>query len=139
MFDNIGEKLISLAIVFFGIGVISSIVAGVVCFCLDMALVGVVVMAVGSLVSWLSCAAVYTIGELHCKVCRIERELHAVGQYHKTSTVSASVSKQSQEIPMAKKLAKDSGTPFVCGACGKEGPYNENCPNCGSSLKRYLN
>ena len=27
--------------------------------------------------------------------------------------------------------------PFVCGKCGHQGPYEGNCPKCGSSLKRY--
>ena len=29
--------------------------------------------------------------------------------------------------------------PFVCGKCGHQGPYEGNCPECGSSLKRYTN
>ena len=29
--------------------------------------------------------------------------------------------------------------PFVCGNCGHHGPYEGNCPKCGSSLKRYTN
>lgn len=27
--------------------------------------------------------------------------------------------------------------PFVCGKCGHKGPYDGNCPECGSSLKKY--
>ena len=27
--------------------------------------------------------------------------------------------------------------PFVCGKCGKEGPYEGNCPVCGSSLRKF--
>jgi len=33
--------------------------------------------------------------------------------------------------------SKESSAPFWCGKCGKEGPYDGNCPNCGSSLKKY--
>ena len=29
--------------------------------------------------------------------------------------------------------------PFICGKCGRKGPYEGNCPECGSSLKRFLN
>ena len=29
--------------------------------------------------------------------------------------------------------------PFVCGKCGHQGPYEGNCPECGSSLKNYTN
>lgn len=32
---------------------------------------------------------------------------------------------------------KENSAPFWCGRCGKEGPYDGNCPNCGSSLKRF--
>lgn len=27
--------------------------------------------------------------------------------------------------------------PYCCGQCGQEGPYEGNCPNCGSSVKAY--
>lgn len=28
--------------------------------------------------------------------------------------------------------------PFICGKCGRIGDYSGNCPDCGSSLKRYI-
>ena len=28
--------------------------------------------------------------------------------------------------------------PFNCGNCGHKGPYEGNCPSCGSSMKRYI-
>ena len=27
--------------------------------------------------------------------------------------------------------------PYKCGKCGHEGPYEEKCPSCGSSIKFY--
>ena len=27
--------------------------------------------------------------------------------------------------------------PYRCGKCGQNGPYDENCPSCGSSIKFY--
>ena len=32
---------------------------------------------------------------------------------------------------------KKSKAPYQCGKCGHEGPYDGNCPACGSSLKFY--
>lgn len=32
---------------------------------------------------------------------------------------------------------QSSSSSYQCGKCGKAGPYDGNCPNCGSSLKRY--
>ena len=29
--------------------------------------------------------------------------------------------------------------PFVCGKCGNKGPYENSCPECGSSLRKYIN
>lgn len=29
--------------------------------------------------------------------------------------------------------------PYRCGQCGQAGPYDGNCPGCGSSIKRYNN
>ena len=28
--------------------------------------------------------------------------------------------------------------PYVCGNCGQKGPYDNMCPQCGSSLKKYI-
>ena len=28
--------------------------------------------------------------------------------------------------------------PYTCGNCGHEGPYENSCPKCGSSLRKYL-
>lgn len=31
-----------------------------------------------------------------------------------------------------------STAPFKCGKCGKEGPYEDLCPECGSSIKIFI-
>ena len=34
-------------------------------------------------------------------------------------------------------INKQIGIPYWCGSCGYEGPYQDNCPECGSSAKVY--
>jgi len=36
-----------------------------------------------------------------------------------------------------KEQATVSDAPYWCGKCGHDGPYDGNCPICGSSLKKY--
>lgn len=35
------------------------------------------------------------------------------------------------------KINKGSNIPYWCGKCGHDGPYEGNCPNCGSSIKVF--
>ena len=35
------------------------------------------------------------------------------------------------------KTAKDTDAPYYCGKCGELGPYEKNCPKCGSSLRIF--
>lgn len=77
MFDNIGGKIKTLASAMALIGIILSFVIGFVIFGIDddMIPVGVVIIVVGSLISWIGSFLLYGFGELIEKACLIEERL----------------------------------------------------------------
>lgn len=69
MFDNIGRKIKTLAKVLCWLGIIGSIVSGIISVCMgkwigEYLLQGILIMLVGSLASWISCFVLYGIGQL---------------------------------------------------------------------------
>lgn len=77
MFDNIGGKIKTLASFLALIGIIASFVFGFVLFGSDndMILMGVVIIVVGSIASWIGSFLLYGFGELIEKACIIEERL----------------------------------------------------------------
>ena len=77
MFDNIGGKIKTLAKVVCGIGMVVSIAYGLRTmdrsWSDDRILSGVIVMAIGCLISWISVFILYGFGELIEKTSSIER------------------------------------------------------------------
>lgn len=80
VFNNIGKKIKGLSKFICWIGIISSIITAIVMFLLawdwgytEYTIIGVVVLIVGSLLSWISSFFSYGFGELIDKVCDIER------------------------------------------------------------------
>lgn len=52
----------------------------------------------------------------------------------------ADYSRISPEQNSANQKAVNTGdVPYWCGKCGKSGPYEEKCPECGSTMKLYNN
>lgn len=66
MFDNIGGKIKSLAQVVCWIGIVCSVLYGIILIVADedLAFLGFVVMVIGSLVSWVSSFTLYGFGQL---------------------------------------------------------------------------
>ena len=66
MFSNIGSKIKVLAVVITCIGIVASIIIGIVLMTIDEELIvpGILVMIVGSLLSWLSSFFMYGFGQL---------------------------------------------------------------------------
>lgn len=77
MFNNIGGKIKDLASAMAIIGIIASFVLGFVLFGIDddMIPVGIVIIVVGSLISWIGSFLLYGFGELIEKTCIIEERL----------------------------------------------------------------
>ena len=75
MYDNIGGKIKGLAKVIFIIEVIAAVIAGFAIIAIDkyLALIGLLVMAVGATAAWISSWFLYGFGELIEKTCEIAR------------------------------------------------------------------
>lgn len=64
MFNNIGEKLKGIAVIFTILGCIFSLVGAIYCWASDMVFLGFIILIVGCLVSWLGSMLLYGFGEL---------------------------------------------------------------------------
>ena len=75
MYDNIGGKIKSLAKAVFIVEAIAAVIAGIALMASDDDMVpfGLLVMAVGPLVAWVSSWLLYGFGEIIDKLCDIER------------------------------------------------------------------
>ena len=80
MFNNIGKKLKTLAKVLAILGIIGSVISGIVLISVSEKLIaiGLVIMILGSLVSWISSWAMYAIGDTNTKVSQIQKNLHLI-------------------------------------------------------------
>ena len=74
MYDNIGEKIKGLAKGFFIAGAVLTFIAGVSVMAVDedLIVIGLPVMLLGPIISWISSWMLYGFGELVDKVCDIE-------------------------------------------------------------------
>ena len=80
MFNNIGGKIKKLAIILCILGMIGSIVYAIICFTTssryqDLTLIGVLILVLGCLMSWISSFFVYGFGELIERTVSIDEQL----------------------------------------------------------------
>ena len=80
MFSNIGGKIKKLAIILCVLGMIGSVVYGIICFTnsnkyQDLKLVGILILVGGCLVSWIISFFVYGYGELIERAASIDKRL----------------------------------------------------------------
>ncbi len=64
MFDNIGKKIKALAAVMAGVGIAVSVISGMVLMANDEEITGIIVLIIGSLLSWTSCFCLFGFGDL---------------------------------------------------------------------------
>ena len=118
MYDNIGEKLKGLAKASCLLGTIGGIISGIYLM-IDGSdegiLIGFFVIMLSFFVAWISSWWLYGLGEIVDMLADMRR--NASGEKSKSTVTTV--------------------TSFVCGKCGHQGPYEGNCPECGSSLKKY--
>ena len=64
-------------------------------------------------------------------------------QYIPVVVASPEQSSTRETIPAAAGISEarmendNKKVPYRCGQCGQMGPYDGNCPGCGSSIRRY--
>lgn len=96
MYNNIGNKIKTLAKVLFFIGAIASIIAGIVLLAVDMILLGLLLLLLVPILLWISSWTLYGFGELICTARDIERNTR--GQVTISETESKVVDKRIGQI-----------------------------------------
>ena len=79
MFQNIGKKVTTLASVICWVGIIGSVIMGIILLASRQVLPGILTILLGSFVSWLSCLALYAIGYCANGVDEIKQYLRQNG------------------------------------------------------------
>lgn len=96
MFENIGGKIKKLAIVLTVIGIIASFVVGILMAVAasnlhQSQLGGILVIILGSILSWISSFVLYGFGQLIESTCNIEKAVQSGGLSTSTDTNASSV------------------------------------------------
>ena len=143
MFSNIGKKIKALSWVLFIIGILYSIFSGIafiytsltsletlytlsnvevqdsatsVLFIILVVVVGILIMAIGSVISWISVFCLYGFGESVDKITDMSEDLHKFRKLY---------------LEINEKKIKN----YKCLHCGAEISYGtEICPNCNQLL-----
>lgn len=138
MFDNIGSKVKTMAKVFCGIGIGSSIILGIVSIFTSNFFVGLLIAALGSFVSWISTLALYAIGEASENTNIILRKIKKIetNQTNQIKTTESEI-QTNQETPMQKNEnnsskkwwcscgAENKDIATTCSVCFKQRPSNK--------------
>lgn len=139
MFDNIGGKIKSLAQVVTVIGIIASIIIGLI-FMANAGFIGFIVMAIGILFSWISSFITYGLGQLientdtmvyllkNNDIKQIKSELKNKGNTENTSSSTFDNGKENED-----------NEDTLCPHCGRkiiipEETTNAYCPWCNKKI-----
>ena len=136
MFDNIGEKIKSLATIITIIGIVISIIVSICLFVEKAVLIGLVVLFCGCLFSWLGMFLLYGFGELIIQTTNIAKgnlRMQMLGVYNE--------SKETSNIPITEQTIEDikneivedyeyDGNGYVDELDKINIPNKDECPNC---------
>ena len=161
MFDDIGEKIKNLAIIVAILGMISSIIAGLILMGDEHYgfFYGLLVIIFGCIASWIGEFILYGFGELICKTTEIaentkNQSVLAVAETIEKSNlpqdddnriaiealkkqvIMDSINDDSEDIDDIEVAAQNIPMPDECPNCfGKIKPNDKECPFCGYKLK----
>ena len=137
MYDNIGTKIKDVAIAFCIIGIIASIVSGIILVVAGdgLEIVGFLVIGIGSFLSWLSSFPLYGFGEMIDKLSAIEENTRGGKSKAKNNTnapakASNSNSKKNNSAFKEKAVFEDEYVDVVCPECGETLSFNKSEKNC---------
>lgn len=140
MFDNIGGKIKSVAVCTCVVGMIASVIWGIVLF-FSSFLSGLLVIVVGCACSWVGTCTLYGFGELIEETRRnreINQQLLAALRPQQPAVQPESAKRAasigSYSIPGAKEAAKPTPTGWTCKFCGAQNRASAtSCFKCGES------
>lgn len=139
MFENIGDKIKTLAVVLCVLGMIASVIWGIVLF-FSSFLSGLLVLAVGCLCAWTGSFTLYGFGELIEETQRsraINEQLLAAlhpQQEQPSESAQRAANVGSYTIPGAKETAAPVSTGWTCKYCNAQNRASATaCFKCGES------
>ncbi len=165
LYKDIGIKIKVWAQVIFIVGAIGAVITGIVLLADEFILAGLLTLFCGPIVALISTWLLYAFGQLvdDTHVARdqnanIDKNLQMLAK-PMIDEAEAKAKREAEE--KAKRIAeakaereakaktkqsenaatfvlhKNNDAPYWCGKCGCDGPYDGNCPECGSSMKFY--
>ena len=147
LFDDIGEKIKNLAIIFAILGIITAVIAGLLLMVDYGFLYGLLVIILGCLAAVLGEFILYAFGEFICKITEIAENILAVADaIEKSNLPQDDVNKTlKKQIIMdtvnnvdehSENENKNIPLPDECPNCfSKIKPTDKECPFCGYKLK----
>ncbi len=151
MFYNIGDKIKTLAKVMCWIGSIASIIIGIVLIVMDedLILVGILIAAVGALLSWISSFVLYGFGQLiensdivAEQSSRSNQDYYQKVQINEEQKERKKV-KDIQRVISDDNISEDTYIDIICPECGEQLSYLKSeiisneiliCPICEASI-----
>ena len=138
MFENIGRKIKSLAVIDFVLGSILCIIAGLALIIQSdrynpTATAGFIVLIAGPLVFWISSFCLYGFGELIEKTCENNALLQQMEKNQITAPDNTKISPEKGESPANNSFSVEG---IVCPACNTTQPsFRTKCWTCGAPLQ----
>ena len=138
MYDNIGSKIKIAAQTAFMLGVIGSIIFGlVICFgSEDFNAIGILYILLGGIISWISTLLMYGFGELIERVCSIDKKTltdtspRIVYKQENSATIKMPITDITNEKQNVDNNINISAHSWRCSNCNKM-ISEEVCPYCG--------
>ena len=135
MFNNIGNKIKGFATFLTIIGIIASIIVGIILIISGaslyygggtLILAGILAMVVGSLISWISSFVLYGFGQLIDSTERIEYMVYDISQSYKNIASNHSSVSDAHQFHSSNPTPTPAPTPTP----QKESPVKWRCPKC---------
>lgn len=135
MFENIGGKIKGLAKVTCWIGIVASVILGIILIAADedLVLTGIITAAIGAVASWVSSFVLYGFGQLVENSDRVvyyaHKSVHPSHTGQSTQTTGYSLSEMAKNREQG--TTKSTGG-WYCQACGtKNDTHALLCKDCG--------
>lgn len=135
MFDNIGTKLQNLATITTVIGIILSIIAGIAAIVNTSFWIGLLIIIIGGLASWISSWMLYAFGTLVENSQIIADRLSDISAAHSEKPAEPAYSAPRPEAPKVRTLVTEQGAvAWMCSACHTRNDITSmTCKECGRS------
>ena len=142
MFDNIGEKIKLASKILFFLCSLGCVIAGIVLWSEMESPIFVILILGGPIVSYLLALLLYGFGEIVDKITNINYKIQATAieakKVNKPVEKVTSIDSKIQTNDIEEKKVNKPVERYWCGKCEHPGPYDGNCPKCGSSIKIYF-